>query len=374
MSEQVAAPAPVPVPAIAPTVPAIAEQAPAAPAIPDDLRASMAAHTAKYSQAEPPKTNTDLTLGEVAANALITERANAAKTEGTEAAKVDPAAEPAKEPESRSEVLAKFIRMQRQTQEQQRAIAAERVQLKQQQEAATKALQEAEAGRTTLSQLEELKAKDPAGYILKALGPKAFEEGGLIVELLNRIGNGSTEEPAKQLTEEERADLVAKLAAKKVRDEIANEEKARKDAQDAETVKRQAASREAFFVGMAEDFSAKAEKYPYLAADPAPVEEVDAWFKANARPGAIPTNDQIFAHFDGLRKAKAEKLIAAFNARQGTPQAPVTRSRAADAPVPAAERFDSRGRAPVPAKGRLAFEEERNATRERLAALDRAGR
>lgn len=368
---EVAAPPPAPPPA-------------AAPSIDDGLREAMAAHSAKIRAMVPeatqsaPVTNKDFTLSEVAANAIIEEKkregdAKAESAQGQQEAKEEPAKE---EPQpSKADALAKFIRAGQERERQAKALAAERAQLKAQQEAAAKAQQEADAHRMTVAELEALKAKDPVGYILKTLGPKAFKEGNILVDLINRSDEAEAE-PAKVLTEEEREEQLVKRAAEKLRERMEAEEKERQAKAKEEQERKVSASRETFYANMAAEFKANADAYPYLAADPVPTSEIDEHFKAEAARGNIMSSTKLLEHFNQQRQAKAERLIAALQARQGKAPAPApVKTRAAEAPIPAAERLDSRGRVPPPIKSTgLDYQKSRAQILADLEARDRASR
>lgn len=380
MTDTVAAAAPAPAPEVVVAPPAQAPAAaPPAPAA-DDLAAAVAAHQAQIREsAGRTDVSAEVALLESGTPAAATTTPDAAKpAEGEQpaAATTETATEakPVEETADKvSDNIARYLRQERLARQDRQAAKAEREAL-----AAERVKLEAErAERSKEADLRALAKTNPVAATKALLGDDTLR-GNFVIELLNQLAAEESGQPV-QLTDAQREAAIVEKAKAAIR---AEQEAAAAKEREAAEVKRQqqvadnARGKEAFFTGLATQFKAERDKYPFLAAEPVDVPVIDRWLESEFnRTGKVATPAEIFTHFESLQEARAQRLAGVLGKKNGVttaqPAAPV-KTNAAAAPV--ARPQDTRGSAPVTpsAHGKPTFKSEREAIIARLEAQSRS--
>lgn len=304
-------PAPVAVPASVPAPTGAAEPAqaqPAAPEIPADLVAAAAARDAKLQRFAPKSSQASQATEAATETAPPAETTAAEPGQAAETTEAKPAdAEPPKD--SVADRIAAYLQQERRLKQQQTKLAADRAAV----EAERAQIEAAKAQKQKEVDLRELAKKDPYAAVKQLLGDETLR-GSFVVDMLNRL---SAEESGQVVeTDQQREDRIAKQAEERaiarIKAEREAEEKARADArakEEADLAKKNAAGKEAFFLGLHEQLKADIDKYPYIAAnDGIAPGEVDKWMQQQfAQTGKIPSHTEIFTHFNSQYAAEAER-------------------------------------------------------------------
>lgn len=340
MSEaQVSAPAPVPI-APAPVVEAPIQDA--------GLAAAVAAHSAKYAPAgEPAKVDA------VVVEAPAVETAVHAATALSVETPVIPAKE---EPEkdSPADRIGEYMRQTRAAKAAQKEAA----------EAKAKLAEEMERLKP-YRELAELKARDPLAALRQAFG-KELDETDLAVRAL-----AGEKETTVELTDDERAELLAVKAAEIAEKKRLAAEAEAKKAKEAEDAQKEEASQAAYYAGVATELTKQAGTFPLLASEGIDGKEWDKALRGHHKAtGKVPTFAMLAEHFEKKIEAQTNARYAILQKRNGVqvaPPAPIPSGLpvAAKAPVVAT------ASAPVKVEASASYLDDRAA---RLAALREADR
>lgn len=296
-----------------------APAAQAAPTMADDLRAAIAEHAAELdAMGGKPKELDKPADGDAKPDAAAAPDKKPDADKPAEGEKKDGEAKPEDKPAEEkpkdevAETVAKYLRQheravarEKEAKDRTAALEKDRADFAKQQEAFAQT-------QTTVNRLVQLVQTKPVEAIEFLLGSQALrdENSTIITDLIDHVAKlrGGASPVAAQ-SEEERI-------AAKVREGIEADRKAREDAEkaakdkaesDRKTNRSQAFA--SYITGLAEEFNANADKYPFLQAQPivkAEFSQIDeflqSYFNQNAR---LATGKEVLSHFEKLRETVA---------------------------------------------------------------------
>lgn len=263
-----------------------------------------------------------------------------------------------------AEALARYTR-------EARALSQRQKELDRRQREADAAKQAEAADRDAFARFMAAKSKDPLAAIEELLGKDVFG-GDFLLKVAQRA---SAEDPETMTDEQKQAILAARVQAETLK-AIEEKQKAEEERRQAEAKRQNDESKERYFTTVQAQFLAAQQEYPFLAADPVPVDEMDATVIAYYnQTRVLPSPEQLLQHFNGLRKQKAERMAKTLGL-VAPKTAPAAAPVAAAKPVQASARpsVDTGGRPASPLRTPKDYREHREDIIRRLEAQDRANR
>jgi hypothetical protein len=341
MSDQVASTATAaPAPVVTDSAP-IAAAVTSAPTQVSELAQAAADHIASVRANAGPKAAAATGTNLSPAMALLEGKAPTVETPAAPAEAPAVEAKPAVEKPPEDAVaanIAKYLRQERLASQERKAIAAERETIK----AQTVAIESERANRAKEQDLRELAKRDPVAATKALLGDETLR-GTFVVDLINKL-SADDSGVVPQITEEQRSELITKQAEERVMAKLKAEEAERVKKAEEETNAKNAQGKEAFFVGLGQQFQLESDKYPFLAAEGVPTREMDAWIESQFNATRkIPAPAAIFEHFDKVQEARAQRFIAAHQKRASVATAPASLPSERPAPSTLATN-DTRGK------------------------------